>query len=265
MPDILRHFALTIDPFARAVPDGGLLEHESFKEALARLRLAFQQKSPAALTSEPGLGKSTLLAAFADGLEKGSTHLVYSQLCATGPFGLVGQLAQRYGVKHKRTTAQTALVLLDELSRSQKDELLILDDAHRLPSASLDELRLLLNLDFDRASPFCLLLVGQPPLKERLAEPELSSLSQRIAIRASLSPLSEEATRDYLDRRLRAAGATQTLFRPAAAEKLFERSRGILRLINNIATAALLSAATAGKKQVELAHVEDAVFDQQHV
>ena len=263
--DILQHFSLTTLPFARAVPPGALLEHKSFSEALSRLKLALDAKSPAVLTAEPGLGKSTLLAALSDGLDPGATHLVYTPLCACGPYGLIGQLAQRYGAKQKRTTTQTALALLEELSRSQKRELLILDDAHRLPAQSLDELRLLLNLDFDRASPFCLLLVGQPSLRERLAESELSSLSQRLSIRAQLSPLSENDTMSYLDHRLRAAGTTQTLFRPAATEKLFERSLGIPRLINNLATASLIAAATAGKKQVELAHVEQACFDQEHV
>jgi len=262
---LLHHFGLTAMPFARAVSPAGLLHHKSFAEALSRLTLAVESRAAALLTAEPGLGKSTLLGTFADSLDKGRTRLVYTALCSCGPFGLIGQLAVRYGVKPRRSASQTAQVILDELARSDKNEILVLDEGHRLPHTSLDELRLLSNLDFDRTPPFTLLLVGQPPLRERLLEPDLSSLWQRIPIRASISPLSDKDTADYLDRRLRAVGATATVFRPAAVDKLFERSRGGPRQLNNLATAALFAAATVGKKHVDYKEVEDASFDMENV
>ncbi len=113
----------------------------------------------------------------------------------------------------------------------------MLDEAHLLPRAILDELRLISNLDFDRAPPLTLILAGQPALRERLAEPNLASLAQRLPLRAQLSPLSDRETIDYLDRRLPAAGAQATLFRPGAADKLFERSRGVPGEIDNLAPA----------------------------
>lgn len=259
----LRHFGLTLMPFARPVPPAGLLKHKSFEEALSRLSLAVESKSAAVVTAEPGLGKSTLLGTFADRLDKARTRIVYTALCSCGPFGLIGQLAGRYGVKNRRSSAQTAQAILEELARSDREEILVLDEGHRLPRESLDELRLLGNLDFDRTPPFTLILVGQPPLRERLLEPDLSSLWQRLPIRTSLSPLTDEETVGYLDRRLRAAGATATIFRPGAADKVFERTRGVLRPINNLATTALLAAAAAGKKHVDVREVEDAVFDQE--
>jgi type II secretory pathway predicted ATPase ExeA len=261
---LLNHFGLAVPPFARAVPQAGLLHHRSFAEALTRLTLAVDSRTPALLTAEPGLGKSTLLGVFADALDKSRTRLVYTPLCSCGPFGLVGQLATRYGVRVRRSAAQTAQAMLDELARSDRNEILVLDDAHRLPDHSLDELRLLSNLDFDRTPPFALLLVGQSVLRERLAENGLLALAQRLAIRTSLGPLSEQDSTEYLDRRLRAAGARATLFRPSAAARVFEKTAGVPRLINNVASAALLAAATRGRKHVDLQDVEDAVFDQEN-
>lgn len=260
--DLLSHFSLRELPFARAVSEAGLLRHRSFSEALTRLELAIATQSPALLLAEPGLGKSTLLGTLSDSLDETRIRLVYTPLSSCGPFGLVGQLAVRYGLRSRRSAAQTAQAVLDELARSDKQEVLVLDEAHLLPRATLDELRLLSNLDFDRVAPFALVLVGQPPLREVLALPELASLAQRLAIRASLSPLTDQETTDYLDRRLRAAGARTTVFRPSAAARLFEKTRGVPRLINNLATAALLAAAAAGKKHVDLQEVEDASFDQ---
>jgi type II secretory pathway predicted ATPase ExeA len=260
----LNHFGLASQPFARAVPEAGLVRHRSFAEALVRLSLAVDTQTPALLTAEPGLGKSTLLGVFADSIDRSKTRLVYTALSSCGPFGLVGQLATRYGVNIRRSAAQTALAILDELSRSERTEILILDEAHRLPDTSLDELRLLNNLDFDRTPPFALLLVGQSALRERLAEARHASLAQRLAIRASLGPLSESESADYLDRRLRAAGARATLFRPAAAGRVFEKTGGVPRLINNLATASLLAAASRGRKHIELQDVDDAAFDQEN-
>lgn len=264
LKDLCLHFGLHTPPFARNVPAPGLLRHRSFEEALSRLRLAVESRAPAVLTAEPGLGKSTLLGELDGLLDKGTTRVVYTPLSSCGPFGLVGQLAARYGVKPRRSGAQTAQALLDEIGRSNMNEVLILDEAHLLPRASLEELRLLGNTDFDRTPPFAMILAGQPPLREHLAEPDHVSLSQRLAIRASLSPLADRETVDYLERRLRAAGAQATLFRPAAADKVFERSRGVPRLINNLALGALFAAATAGRRHIDLKDVETAAFDMEH-
>lgn len=264
MKSLCQHFGFHSLPFGRAVDQAGLLRHRSFTEALTRLLLAIESRAPAVLTAEPGLGKSTLLAEVDASLDKSKSRLVYTPLSSCGPFGLVSQLAARYGVKPRRSGAQTAQAVHDELARSGKSEVLVLDEAHLLPDASLEELRLLGNTDFDRTPPFALLLAGQPPLRERLAEPAHASLSQRLAIRTSLAPLSDQEFPDYLERRLRAAGAQTQLFQPAAVTKLFEKSRGVPRLINNLATASLLAAVAAGKRHVDTQEVENAAFDMEH-
>jgi type II secretory pathway predicted ATPase ExeA len=259
--DLCSHFTLHSHPFGRAVPDAGLLRHRSFDEALNRLLFAVETRTPALLTAEPGTGKSTLLAYLSATVDAPNTRLLYTALSSCRPFALVGQLAVRYGVPLRRSGSLTAQSVLDELAKSDKREILVLDEAHRLPRESLDELRLISNTDFDRVPPFALLLAGQPPLRERLAEPALASLWERLAVRASLAPLTESETADYLERRLRAAGARAMLFRPAAVAKLFEYSRGICRRLNNLATSALLAAAATGRKHVEPVDVDNAHFD----
>jgi type II secretory pathway predicted ATPase ExeA len=260
MKHVLQHFGLHSAPFSRAVPDAALLRHKSFEEASARILFALETKTPALLTADPGVGKSTLLAAISDALDAARTRLVYTALCSCGPYGLIGQLAVQYAIRPRRSSAQTAQALLAELARSERTEILVLDEAHRLPRESLDELRLISNTDFDRTPPFFLLLCGQPPLRERLQEPDLASLWQRIAVRTSLTPLSERETADYVDRRMRAAGAQAQPFRKGAIDPLFEHSRGVPRVINNLAVGALLAAATAGRKHVEAADIETSRF-----
>ncbi len=258
------HFGLHSLPFTRAVPQDALFQHKSFVESAARIHHALEARTPVLLTAEPGLGKSTLLAFVSERFDKSTTRLLYTALCACGPFGLIAQLAMRYGVKVRRSAAQTATAVLDALGTSGKTEILMLDEAHRLPRETLDELRLICNTDFDRTPPFALLLSGQPPLRAHLAAPELASLWQRIPFRTTLSPLSDRETADYVEGRLRAVGATTMLFRNAAVNKLFEISRGVPREINNLATNAMLSAATAGRKHVDLPDIDAASFEMEH-
>lgn len=258
------HFGLSASPFDRDVPEAGLLRHKSFVESLERLLFAVEARAPALLTAIPGTGKSVLLGAVRDAMARTDARFVYTPLAACNPFGLVGQLAARYGTPIRRSTAQTATALLDELARSTRTEVLFLDEAHRLPDASLEELRLLSNLEFDRRAPFCLLLAGQPQLRERLQQPDFDSLWQRLAHRSSLAPLSDKESAEYLERRLRAVGARATLFRAAAVDIVFEHSKGVMRVINNLALGALVAAARAGRRHVEAKDVQDAVFDLEH-
>jgi len=261
---LLHHFGLTALPFDRAVPAEGLLHHTSFAEALERLRFAVDTRGPGLLVAPPGTGKSIVLHTLCASLPPSELRVIATALSACGPFGLLGQLAVRYGTPVRRTTAQTAAALLAELDGSAKTELLILDEAHRLPDASLEELRLLGQLDFDRRAPFVLLLAGQPVLRERVQQPAFDALWPRLVVRTSLAPLTDRESAEYLDRRPRAVGARALLFRPGAVDLLFQHSRGIMRRLNHLATGALLAAARASRKHGDAADVPAAVFDDEH-
>jgi len=258
---LLHHFGFTAVPFDRAVPRDGLFRHASFGEALDRLRFAIDLRGPALLVAPPGTGKSVLLDTLCADLASHEVRVVTTALTACGPCGLVGQLAARYGTPNRRTTAQTAAALLDTLARSAVTEVLILDEAHQLPDRSLEELRLLGQLDFDRRAPFTLLLAGQPRLRARLQQPDFEALWQRLTVRAVLAPLTDRESADYLDRRPRAVGARTMLFRPGAVDLLFQHSRGIMRRLNGLALSALLAAARASRRHVEAPDVQTAVVE----
>jgi type II secretory pathway predicted ATPase ExeA len=261
---LLQHFGLTALPFDRAVPPEGVFPHASFAEALERLHFAIDTRGPALLVAPPGTGKSVLLSTLCPSGPPSDLRVIATALSSCGPFGLVGPLAVRYGPPVRRTTAQTAAALLAELSGSAKTELLILDEAHRLPDASLEELRLLGQLDFDRRAPFVLLLAGQPLLRERVLQPDFDALWQRLVVRTSLAPLTDRESAEDLDRRPRAVGARAMLFRPGAVDLLFRHSRGIMRRLDHLATGALLAAARASRTHVDAADVQAAVFDDEH-
>lgn len=255
------HFGLARPPFPRVAPETALLRHQGLEEVLARLRFALDRDTIAVLVADSGCGKSTALSLFARSLDAASHQLVTLSLTTLGPFGLLASISVALGLRPRRFKGETAAALLGHLRSLPKRTVLLIDEAHLLPDASLEDLRLLTADEFDRHSPFALILAGQPLLRERLAEPAHWALAQRVGVRIRLRPLTEAEVAAFLERHLKAAGAKKTLFDPAAVAAIFQHSRGIPRLVQNIALASALAAMAAGAKTIDQAFVQQAVVD----
>ena len=255
------HFALTQPPFPKAAPEAALLRHNGLQETLERLRFALARDTIALLVAESGCGKSTTLGLFAKSLDAGSYHVLTTSLTTVGPFGLISHLAALSGLRSCRFKGDTAAAFIAHLRGLPKRTVLLVDEAHLMPDASLEDLRLLTAGDFDRRSPFALVLVGQPLLRERLNEPQHYSLAQRIGVRLRLRPLSEAEMPLFLERHLKASGARKNPFEPDAIAALFQHTRGVPRLVQNVALAAMLGCMESGKKTVDATSVQQAVAD----
>lgn len=256
-----KHFGLSQIPFPKAASEASLLRHPGLQGVLDRLRFALSRDTIALLVAESGCGKSTALALFAKGLDAGSYHVLATSLTTVGPFGLISHLAALTGLRPSRFKGDTAATFIAHLRGLPKRTVLLVDEAHLLPDDSLEDLRLLTACDFDRRSPFALVLVGQPLLRERLNEPQHYSLAQRIGVRLRLRPLSESEMPPFIERHLKAAGARNNPFEPEAIATLFQHTRGVPRLVQNVALAAMLAALDTGKKTVDTATVQQAVAD----
>lgn len=255
------HFGLLRPPFPRSAPDPALLRHPGVEQVLARLHFALERHLIAMLIAESGCGKSTVLSLFARSLDAANYHLITTSLTTLAPFGFLASLLAATGLKTVRFKGESASHLISHLRGLPKKTVLLVDEAHLLPDDSLEDLRLLSADDFDRRPPFALVLAGQPLLRERLAEPRHYALSQRIAVRARLRPLSETEVALFIERHLKAAGAKKNPFSPETTTALFHHSRGVPRLVQNLALQSLLAAMAAGKKDVDQSCVEQAVVD----
>src|SRR5947207_14139449 len=136
---------------------------------------------------------------------------------------------------------------------------LIVDEAHGLSPAVLEEIRLLCNFESDTAKQLQIVLTGQPELREVLNRPELRQLKQRIALRCVIKPLpSVEETDRYITSRLLVAGAERTdIFSPGAIDYIFRCSDGIPRQINNLCDNALLAGYAAGETSISRSTIEE--------
>jgi type II secretory pathway predicted ATPase ExeA len=256
------HFKLHRAPFSQAVEAAALLHHQSLKDALDRLRFAVDRDGIALLTAESGCGKSTTLATLSRDLDSTAYLVVYASLSTLSPFSLISSLVAKLGLRPRRFKGETAQELIAHVRGLPKRVLVIVDEAHLMPDQSLEDLRLLTAESLDKKSPFALILAGQPLLRERLAEPQHYALAQRITVRVRLRPLTDSEVALFLDKHLRACGAKATLFEPEAVTLVFQHSRGIPRLVQNVALGALLATVTAGKKVVDADAVQQALLDQ---
>lgn len=262
MSHLLQHYGFTRHPFARHTPKDAMLRHRGFEEALNRLRFTIELDGIAVLMADAGCGKSLLLGELADDLQRNGWVVHYFAHSTVGPFSLVNVLARKAGITPKRSRGETAMLLTDQLVADERKHLLVLDEAHELPDDTIEDIRLLTISDFDRKSPFLLLLAGHPNLDERLADPVHHALDQRITTQARLTPLGLDETRDYFNARLVAAGAKgNPVFEDGAIEAIFDCSGGIPRRINNVATSALIVAASRGRRLVTPQDVHDARLD----
>lgn len=259
MSQLLRHFGFSHHPFARNAPNGALFLHSSYEQALERLRYTVELDSIATLLADSGCGKSLLLGQLADELQRAGWLVHYLAHSTVGPFGLVNVLCRKVGLPPRRSRAETASCVAAALLDDERKHLLVIDEAHKLPDATLDDVRLLTIADFDRKSPFVLLLAGQPELDDRLAEPVHHALDQRITTVARLAPLDLEQTKQYIRHRLDCAGLKgKRVFDEQAIRSIFDAAAGVPRRINNVATAALIVAASRKRKVVTAEDVHDA-------
>lgn len=153
--------------------------------------------------------------------------------------------------------------LLD-IHASGRQIVVLIDEAHAMPSETLEEIRLLSNLETDRHKLLHIVLFGQPELDERLAGKDMRQLKDRITHNFALEPLHRNDVGDYLMFRLRAAGYHgPDLIAPGAVRLLSRASQGLTRRVNILADKALLAAFADGKHAVGRRQVRTAIRDAQ--
>jgi type II secretory pathway predicted ATPase ExeA len=260
----LEHFGLARKPFSKTPDPAFLYESRGHAEALARLSWAVEEREVAVLTGEVGAGKTTLSRALVDAFaERCRFALVVNP--ALPPAQLVGAIATAFGVPEGRRKVDTCAALaahFEELDGRGLFPVVMVDEAQLLAGRpAYDELRLLTNLVADDRALVGLLLLGQPELRERLPAKGGEAFAQRVGVAYHLGPLDLDDTGRYLAHRLSVAGREAPLFDPDAVELLHARSGGVPRLINQIASSALLEGFARGVERVDRDVVEAAVAE----
>ena len=243
----LKHFQLHFHPFAEHTPADRLWPDERLTQGVARLHYLASAGTLGLVTGSSGVGKSALLKRFLHESPAGAT--CYLHLTHLSSHDLLTLLVRRLGLTPEWSKDRLLNQVLDHAARAEGALLIVLDEAHLLKPEALTDLRLLVSSALADAPPLKLLLAGQPPLLDLLRRQR--DLLDRATIRHHLHPLSKPQTSAYLDFRLRAAGAAETLLDTAVKELLHDYAGGVPRQLNNLATACLLQAAVQQAPRID--------------
>ncbi|HHL39182.1 MAG TPA: DUF2075 domain-containing protein [Deltaproteobacteria bacterium] len=258
--DLLEFYGLKEDPF-RLTPDPMFFfPSAGHKEALMSMEYLLTQKEGFCLiTGEPGTGKTTLMNVFVENWrDRADIALIVTPRLEAAEF--LRAVLDDLGVPRREGAGKADLLrdfrdFLVSRRESGRAVAVIVDEAQDLPDDTLEELRLLTNLETDKEKLLQVILIGQPELEERLASHRLRHLNQRISVAARLAPLSRSEISEYINYRLIKAGKGFLLLDDSAARGVYSYSRGVPRLANLLTSRSIMSAYLEGSNVVSPRHV----------
>jgi len=249
-------FGLRANPFNVNPDPRYLFLTRHTEEALACLTYGIQsRKGFVLLTGEVGTGKTTLINKLMEWLrlQQVATAFIFNSRMDVSQF--LDFMMSDFGIpcdtKSKSQILQRLYNWLLDRYRAGETAVLVVDEAQSLSDEVLEEIRMLTNLETFTEKLLQIVLVGQTELEQRLKQPQLRQLRQRLTLRAKTHPLNLEETKSYINQRLRIAGSNgEPIFDQEAGLGIFRYSLGIPRIINLLCEHCLVSAFVDQKRLV---------------
>jgi len=239
-------YNLNQKPFQLSADPDFFFQSSVHKRALAYMQYGLTQGEGFVLvTGSPGTGKTMLVKSLVKNLNKEKLLIGIMMTSQVGPEDTLRLIASTFGFQYLHNDKASLLSSFEkfivEKAREGRRLLLIIDEAQNLPKQSLEELRMLTNLDVNGTPVFQVFLVGQPELKRTIYAPDMEQLKQRIVSTYHLESLDEIETKEYILFRLQTAGwQGKPEFDPQVFNDIHEFSAGIPRRINSLCDRLLL-------------------------
>jgi len=261
-------FGLREKPFSITPDPRYLFLSERHGEALAHLVYGVTESGGfIQLTGEVGTGKTTLVRTLLLNRMPNNANVAVVLNPQLSVVEFLATICEELHieVKHNKGSVKA---LTDALNRhlleahaDGRRTILVVDEAQNLSPGVLEQVRLLTNLETAKQKLLQIILIGQPELRELLGRNDLRQLAQRITARYHLEPLSREETAQYIEHRLKVAGALGEVFDSGARKEIFRLSQGVPRLVNVICDRALLGAYARESRQVNTGLVRQAAAE----
>ncbi len=248
-------YSLSATPFSKELKVSDAFSSASFQEAIGCLNYMKQVRGMGMLVGEPGAGKTYALRVFTESLNKSLYKVVYFPL-STGTVqdfyrGLAFGLGEEPKGRKVDQFRQIQQAITSSFHERKVTPVLILDEMRMSKDMFLTDLNLLLNFQMDSFNPFILLLCGLPYLRDRLTLNHHRPLAQRLLICHHIEPLSKEDVKGYIEHHMSCAGAKHPIFTDSAMEALAACTKGFPRLVNKLATHALLYGCSKKAEQID--------------
>lgn len=260
------HFGLAARPFALAPDPDFLYWTPGHKRAWTMLEYGILTRAPITLiTGDVGAGKTTLLRHL---LNQPDVDLTVGLVA--NAHGARGELLQWVlqalglpmgdGESYVTQFDRLQNFLIEEYSANRRVAL-IFDEAQNLGREALEELRMLTNINSGSDELVQLVLVGQPELRDMVRSPDMTQFAQRVAAACHLTVMSKEDVQAYIRHRVETAGGSADLFTDEAIAVIGRASKGVPRLVNQLAELAMLYAFSSGYSHIEQAAVQNVLDD----
>ena len=266
-------FGLRVQPFGPSPDPRFLCMTPQIREALACLQYGIAtRKGFVVMTGEVGTGKTTLLRTVLSTFAKNRVSSAFVFNPRLDVLDFLEFVLTDFGIPPRTRTKSGMLLQLNswliERYREKGLCVIVVDEAQNLSLDLLEEIRLLTNLESSSEKLLQIVLSGQPELADKLRDPSVRQLRQRVSVWCRTQPLSWDQTQTYITERLQIAGATHPAFTPEAIQFVHRYSNGIPRLVNLICEHAMISAFVEQIKPIP-ARIIEAVsveldLDQQH-
>jgi type II secretory pathway predicted ATPase ExeA len=230
-------------PFDKSVPVRELFPSTAHQEVQARLAFALSHRYPAMVTGDVGSGKSTTVRAFVHSLDSNIHLVAYLPNPNLTIQAFFAQLLSAFRVSatfHPRGLGERLHTTLSDLAQRGCHPIVVVDEAHLLSHRLLHELRFWLNADMDATTPFTLILIGQPELRQLLQLKGFEAFDQRIQVRYHIQPFDLAESAAYIKHHLRVAGIERCPFSDTFIAAAHQFSHGVARQLNRVCLNGLL-------------------------
>lgn len=260
-------YGLKDRPFSITPNPRFIFYSDRYRSALEHLLYGLEHREGfMLLVGAVGAGKTTACRVLLEHLspERYNTALIFDPFLSAAE--MLESLLTEYKVAFPARSSRKELLdrlnaYLLEQYREGRTCVAIFDEAQHLSPEFLEQIRVLSNLETEQEKLLQIMLSGQPELKQRIQQPSLAQLDQRVTLRCTLTSLDRDQVEQYVYHRLNVAGAQGRItFTKRALRKIHKETQGIPRLINLVCDRSLLSAYVARTALIDINHVTEGVL-----
>ncbi|MDP9147937.1 MAG: AAA family ATPase, partial [Acidobacteriota bacterium] len=264
--EFFSYFALRANPFHVSPDPRFYIPTPAYESALSEIKFGIETRQGLmVLTGDAGTGKTTLMQLLLEWLHESGHSSSYIFHSLLEPADLFSFILRDFGIPCVSTEKGKVLQALHQwlIQRHAQGDtpVIVIDEAQVLLPRTLDELRLLLNLETPAGKLVQIVLAGQQELEGKLRRPELRQLRQRIAFHSRIAKMTLEETANYISSRLASAGGSADVFPAATVESIHKFSSGIPRVVNLLCEHSLIGAYAGQEKNVSQETVQRVAAD----
>lgn len=249
-------FGFSFNPFSKeAVSSKNCFHSHDFEEMLGALNSVKEARGIAVFTSSPGNGKTLVLRVFNEDLNPNLYHMSYMCLSTVNITEFYKQLCDILNIPPKGGKPGMFKAIQEQIVYLYKEKrqplMLAIDESQYLNTAILNDLKMLMNYEYDSVNCFTLILCGESYLNNTLRRPVHEALRQRITVHYEFQGLSDEEVPAYVRHKIRSAGGSEQIINEAALSALNSMSQHNPRIIDNIMTDAMTIAMQSDKHTID--------------